>query len=207
MIIDIHTHRSAPYNEGVISAEAVQFAPVEGQLYSVGVHPWTLPADTGSIGILETALTQAAGNSQAVMIGETGFDTLRGAPMMLQTLMFRRHVELSEQLEKPLIVHCVKAIDMVLAWRRESRARQPWIVHGFRGKPQAAAQLLRAGCFLSFGGHFNAETLRAIPQDCIFAETDGPTLSIEAVIDTLSEARGADLRPVIEANVRRLLHL
>lgn len=204
MLLDIHTHRPAPYPEGLVSSEAADFLEVAGQLYSVGVHPWYLGATPAEVETQCDRLAEVAEAECVAAIGETGFDTLRGGAMILQSLAFRRQVDLSEQLCKPLVVHCVKTLDMVTAWRRESGARQPWIVHGFRGKPQAAQQLLRAGCCLSFGALFNIETLRSVPAERLFAETDDSPLSIEEVIAKLSEARNEDVGQIVEANMKRL---
>ena len=204
MLLDIHTHRQAPYPEGIISVEPSPFSPVEGQTYSAGVHPWHLGATPEEVEEQCRRLAEIASLECIRAIGEAGFDTLRGAPMMLQSLAFRRQVDLSEQLKKPLVIHCVKTLDMIRAWRRESGASQPWIVHGFRGKPQAARQLLAAGCFISFGEKFNEETLRCMPAEACFAETDESPLPIEDIIALHSLVRGEDMKPVIEKNMQRL---
>lgn len=207
MLLDLHTHRAAPYPEGIISVAPEDFAPAEGQLYSVGVHPWYLGATPDDVERQCDALAAVASKGCVVAIGEAGFDSVRGGAMMLQTLAFRRQVDLSEQLRKPLIVHSVKTLDMIAGWRRPSGASQPWVIHGFRGKPQPAQQLLRAGCMFSFGEHFNGETLRSLPREAIFAETDESKLSIEEIIARMSDAVGEDLTPVVAANMMRLLGL
>lgn len=207
MLLDLHTHRAAPYPEGIISVAPEDFAPAEGQLYSVGVHPWYLGATPDDVERQCDALAAVASRECVVAIGEAGFDSLHGGAMMLQTLAFRHQVDLSEQLRKPLIVHSVKTLDMIAGWRRQSAASQPWVIHGFRGKPQPALQLLKAGCMFSFGEHFNAETLRSLPREAIFAETDESKLSIEEIIARMSEAVGEDLTPVVAANMMRLFGL
>ena len=58
--------------------------------------------------------------------------------------VFREHVKLSEMLRKPLIVHCVKAVDELLAIRKEMGVTHPWVLHGYRGGPEQAEQLRRA---------------------------------------------------------------
>ncbi len=204
MLLDIHSHRTPPYPEGLVSSEAGDFREIPGQLYSLGVHPWNLGATPQQVEAQCDMLAEAAAASSVAAIGEAGFDTVRGGAMMLQTLAFRRQVDLSEQLRKPLVVHCVKSIDMVVGWRRRSGAVQPWIVHGFRGKPQAAAMLLKAGCRLSFGPLFNEETLRGVPAEMLFAETDESPLPIGDVIAKLSEVRDEDVHAIVADNMRRL---
>ena len=204
MLLDIHTHRQPPYPEGIISAEGPGFSPVAGQCYSVGVHPWHLGATPAEVEQQCAQVEKVASLDCVVAVGEAGFDTVRGGAMMLQSLAFRRQVDLSERLEKPLIIHCVKTMDMVVAWRRESGARQPWIVHGFRGKPQAARQLLSAGCLLSFGEKFNPETMKVVPEEAYFAETDESPLPIEEIISDHSQVRGEDMLSIARENMKRL---
>lgn len=205
MILDIHTHKPAPQPEGVISlriraGEESQPALAEGQLYSAGIHPW----DSAEGDAFET-VEALCSLPQVAAVGESGVDILRGGPMFMQLNLFRRHIELSERIGKPIVVHCVKADDIICGLRRDLRPAMPWAIHGYRGKPTAAAQLVKSGCNISFGEHFNIDTLRAVPEERILAETDESELSIEAIISRLSEAAGRDLRPAIAANTLRFL--
>lgn len=177
------------------------FSPVAGQLYSVGVHPWEMADPAPRL----AALAELAVLTEVAAIGEAGLDLANGAPMYRQLLTFRRQVEISEDVGKPLIVHCVKTVDMIAGLRRDLRPRQPWVVHGFRGKPAAAEQLLRCGCWLSFGERFNAETLRMVPGDFLLAETDCSEKSIQEIIAALSDARQEDVAVLASANSERLL--
>ncbi len=146
MIIDIHTHRPYPQPEGIISkalrpdsAETSEMKTF--QLYSVGMHPWDTQ-DTEDAGLF-ARLEEIAAQPNVAAIGECGIDLLRGAPMFRQLLVFRRHVEISEKLRKPLIIHDVKADDIICGLRRDMKPTQPWCIHGFRGKPAAAMALIR----------------------------------------------------------------
>lgn len=140
MIIDSHTHIPRP--QAVVN-RAPDALEQPGMLYSVGVHPWD--ADTCNSGALEDAVS----SRQTVAVGETGLDSLRGPDIATQTRVFLLHAELAEKYRKPLIIHCVKQLDAILALRRRLNPSQPWIMHGFRGKPQQAVQLLRAGFYIS----------------------------------------------------------
>lgn len=203
-ILDIHTHRAAPVPEAVVCATPQSFDPVPGQLYSVGIHPW----DTTS-GITEgdwELLERAARHPQTAAIGECGIDTLKGGPLFRQMLVFKRHIQLSEELGKPLVIHDVKAHDIITGLRRDLKPSQNWVVHGFRGKPTVAAMLLDAGLWLSFGPQFNPDSLRALPSDRILAETDESADSIQTVIDRLAHARPDVSAALIAANSSRFLH-
>ena len=52
----------------------------------------------------------------------------------------------------------------------------PWIIHGFRGKPQLAEALIRQGFYLSLGERYNPMSAAVIPIDRLLAESDGSRL-------------------------------
>lgn len=114
-------------------------------------------------------------------IGESGLDRLRGASLDRQEAIFRRQVAISESVGKPMILHVVKAFPEIMRLRRELSPAQPWVIHGFRGKPQLAAELLREGFYISLGERFNRETAEIIPADRLFVETDESRLSVEEI--------------------------
>lgn len=215
MILDIHTHRAAPYPEGIVSLLSCNPDLIPGQLYSIGIHPWSTGSEAAgsedSTGYntpptLEQ-LRKLASDPSVVAIGECGVDILKGGPMFRQLQLFKAQVEISESVRKPLIIHSVKASDVMLGLKRDLNPSQLWIIHGFRGKPQLASQLLNAGFYLSFGEKFNPETISMMPRDKILAETDESLLDIRQIISNLSEAAGADLTPGIERNTRFILNL
>lgn len=196
-MLDIHTHKGAPQPEGVVSLRGEEEL-LPGQLYSIGLHPWDTAGE--DLPLLRQHIERLAERPQVVAIGEAGIDTLRGAPMFRQLQEFKWQSELSERLGKPMIIHAVKADDIICGLRRDLSPTLPWAIHGYRGKPSAAAQLLKAGCYISFGEKFNPETLLAVPDNRILAETDESPLSIQEIILRLSETKGYDLTPIIKAN-------
>ena len=81
----------------------------------------------------------------------------------------------------------------------------PWVIHGFRGKEQLAAEWVRHGLYLSFGAQFRAEALRAVPLDRLFLETDESLLPVAQVYARAAQARGMtadELAAAVRANVR-----
>lgn len=168
-ITDVHTHHS-----GNLSAIYNLTSPVEtvpAGSVSVGLHPWdtALPdVETLMLAINHRAVTDAA----VVAIGETGLDNRHGAPLSRQEQLLVRHIHLSELTHKPLILHIVGAWSELLRLHRDMRPSVPWIIHGFRGKPALARQLLDAGMYLSLGRHYNPSTALIIPSDRLLLETD-----------------------------------
>lgn len=208
-IVDIHTHRFAPVWGALVNIR-VSFPDTDpmldslrrGQLYSAGVHPWDTgyPTDDGFWTEFEALISRP----DIAAIGECGVDLKNSeTPLFRQLQVFKRQIELSEKLHKPLIIHDVKADGIICGLRRDLKPHQPWVIHGFRGKPAAAQALLRAGCYISFGEKFNAETVSTIPEERILAETDESELDIYAILGRISEARGMnleDLTAVIKRN-------
>lgn len=185
MIKDIHTHR-ADAREAVISVNPWEFAPVEGLCYSVGIHPWQVGRATEAD---FDRLAECAKADNVLMIGECGIDKLRGGDLPMQMSVLERHIALSEQVCKPLVLHCVRASNELCRLRRALRPRMPWIVHGFRGNARVAGQLLDAGFYLSYGERFNPEALAATPADRLLAETDESLLPIDEIHRRLAASR------------------
>lgn len=141
-----------------------------GFLYSVGIHPW----DSGRCAESDfKALLIDANSPEVVAIGECGIDRLRGPEIEIQQSVFRRQAEIAEKVGKPLLIHCVRAYDKILELHRELRPqRSQWIIHGFRGKPELARQLTRAGIYLSLGERFNPQVPGSVDPRFIVRETD-----------------------------------
>ncbi len=206
IIIDVHTHRPAPYPQGIVSQSALlPFSPVAEQYYSVGIHPWEV---TSAISEAEyKALEEAVARPEVVAIGECGLDLLRGGPLYKQINIFTRHVELSERTGKPLIIHCVRAHDHLLSLRRELKPEQAWVIHGFRQRGSIARLFLDAGCYLSFGDKYNPEALRLCPNDRMLSETDDSRADISDIIASLAGSRqipAEELTQIILANTSLL---
>lgn len=173
---DFHTHNlqaqpgTAIVNlpEAALRCPAV-FVLTPGALYSAGIHPWWTPvADEELWAGWEYWLR----HPQVVAVGECGLDRMRGGDLLLQEEVFMRQAEKAEELHLPVTVHCVRAFDRLLALRRRLRPQVRWTVHGFRGKPALALQLLQAGMDLSFGGRYCAESYALTPPDRRHRETD-----------------------------------
>lgn len=163
-VADIHTHNPLATDAVINLAPGMTMRP--DALYSVGIHPWWAVADFDWVESL-------ARHPQVVMIGECGIDRLRGAHSPVEQLeMLRRHAELAEQVGKPLLLHVVRGYGEVMALHRQMRPSAPWIIHGFRGKPQLAKQLANMGIHLSLGAKFNPGVPEAVPPSMLHRETD-----------------------------------
>lgn len=205
MFIDIHTH--SPNEKAGISLVDASLQNVaalrpDNVLYSMGIHPCNIPENwRENAEIIREALRK----HQIAAVGECGFDRTSPFPLEMQREVFDRLSKISAEANSPLIIHCVRAADVLLQYSNRMPAHGMWIVHGFRGKPAAMHQLLNAGYSISFGQHFNAGSLKACPAERIFVETD--TASHEVLTATYRrcrEMRGGNPETDIEQNFVRL---
>ena len=196
--IDIHTHNKS---EGTAYAIFNNNGEPTTGYASVGIHPWDV--DNNWKERFRT-ITELAKAPNAVAIGECGIDRLHpGATLETQTEVFRVHIALSEEVRKPLIIHCVKAFENIITLHKDYRPQQAWIIHGFRGKPQQAEQLTRAGLYLSLGEHFNADSAKVIPADKLFVESDESNVPIAEIYARIAKVRGCSTEELafqIESN-------
>ncbi len=208
-LYDIHTHswqKNPQTGFNVINiintTPATYSAGATDTFCSCGIHPWDTAVSEKNFTILEKIISDA----NVVAIGEAGLDNLRGGNIASQENIFRRQIELAEKYEKPLIIHCVKAWDRLLSLHKEYSPVVPWIVHGFRGKPQQAEQMIHSGMKLSFGEYYNLQTVSIIPSDSLFLETDTASVSIHAVYQSIAETKKLsiqELAKIVEQNVKR----
>jgi TatD DNase family protein len=185
---DIHTHSEQNGREGVYSIknqyiQDIQVLFDDKSWFSIGLHPW----DTGSVDFHRDPMNDLLRKPNIIAIGECGIDKLQGADILTQTDLFKQQALLGEAHSKPMIIHCVQAWQEIIALKKEIRPKVPWIIHGFRGKPELAGQLINHGFYLSFGdtilyqNNTTAQSLKSIPEDFLFLETDISEHTIESI--------------------------
>ena len=195
---NIHTHVSIHPESEILSLAPEELSTDNRSFYaSVGIHPWTLTEENANI--QWKALCESIKDKRIVAIGECGLDKLKGPSMELQTAVFKQEAALAEDSSLPLIIHCVKAFNELIQLKKEISPRQSWIIHGFRGKLPLALDCIRHGFYLSIGSHFQENTLKAIPLDRLFIETDESEESIGSIYQLIAETKGIALQELIEA--------
>lgn len=210
---DIHTHQAPVYPEDTTILNVSVGVGQDLDLHSVddglgevplsrsyGIHPWYIY----NVQEQMDQLRHLVARPRVVAIGEAGLDKLAATSLRGQEAVFMEQVNLAEEMGKPLIVHCVKAWPELIACRKSACPKQPWIIHGFRGNGELAAQLLQQGLFLSFGEHFHPSAVRAAWPYSLFAETDDKPTDIRTVYRSLSRSLSIperELAAQIEKNV------
>ena len=212
-LYDIHTHQillednDDPYHSCILDVYPLEFevakVTYQRHSFSCGIHPWYSEDSDSQM----KYLSEIANDPRIIAIGETGLDKIKGPSFEIQIPVFKKHIELSEQLKKPLIIHAVKAWDQLYSIRKEMKPVQPWIIHGFRGNPQVAKQMADAGFLFSLGDKFNVDSLRFIPSDALFCETDEDEMDIREVYQQIASALNQDIEVFaaqVAKNVRRV---
>lgn len=208
---DIHTHKlPESYDENVVSIyntypkDYTSYKDIENPnlYFSCGIHPWYLDDVESQITLLEQIIKE----DRVLAIGEAGLDKVCDSDFELQEIVFRKQIEISIKINKPLIIHCVKAWDELIALYKEYKPQNTWIIHGYRGKGEQALQLMKLGMKISLGYRFNREVLEKIGFDSIFVESDDSGVFIVSICNLFvceSNIMIADFLSAVEASCRK----
>lgn len=155
--------------------------------FTVGLHPHE--AKTAEAGYLDRLAEFAAGE-RCVAIGEIGLDYhYNFSEPATQRKVFAEQIAMAVATSRPVVIHTREAFADTLAIIRNSGIDGRRIVfHSFTEPPDAAAQAIELGAYISFSGIVtfkNSDLLRRsamlTPDDRIMIETDSPYLSPEPV--------------------------
>jgi TatD DNase family protein len=190
MFIDIHSHQATQKFHTVINADLI---PTDNWC-SYGVHPWYVEQTTATT--LQT-LEQLIQQPNCVAVGECGLDKISNTAWDKQMFWFEQQIQLSEKHQKPLIIHCVKAIQEIIVLKREYQPQQPWIFHGFR-KTTTLQQVLNEGFYISIGAAVLADEklqsiVPVIPINRLFLETDDQPISIVSIYEKVAQIRAVSV--------------
>ncbi|HEY7772186.1 MAG TPA: TatD family hydrolase [Marinagarivorans sp.] len=166
--------------------------------YGVGLHPWwftewLVPVkETGlSCGLqeLKNCLLDAAQAAHCCAIGETGLDALSAntcnIDLACQVAIVEAHIEVANQLQLPIILHCVKAHNELIRLLNATPVQHGGVVHGFTGSAQLAQEYWQRGLHIGVGGsityeraHKTREAVKALPLEALLLETDSPDMPL-----------------------------
>ena len=206
----------------------VEISHVYSQVFaSAGVHP---NHDQGALDSpTYVELREAVEDPVVVAVGETGLDYYRSeGDLEWQLDRFRRHIAISREVGKPLIVHTRRANhDTISIMREEGASDAGGVMHCFSEDWPTAKAALDLGFYVSISGIVtfkNADTVREVarnvPSDRLLVETDAPYLAPVPhrghtnepafVADTarfLAELRGVDLETLAQQTTDNFFEL
>ena len=188
--IDIHTHKEVPGSIAIVNRHAQFEQAKNGTHCSLGIHPWYVYEN--SFDSLYDDLCKYATLPNVLAIGECGLDKVAGTDWQLQEDVFAKQIALANRLQKPLIIHCVRAYTEVLQMLEMYRVSVPVIFHGFNKSTQLAKQITGSGYYISLGDALLKEDSNAIDVikdiafDKIFLETDDADVAIQDIYTAAS---------------------
>jgi len=163
-----------------VSSAVNQFPGVYG---SLGFHPHEASSMSES---LEKKIFQLARKHvKLIAIGETGLDYhYMYSPVEVQKEVFRKQLQLSENLNLPVILHSREAETDTINILKDFSIESLGVAHSFTGSIGMARKLVEMGWYLGINGIVtfkNAEDLREVvrwlPLNKMLLETDSPFLS------------------------------
>jgi TatD DNase family protein len=194
--IDFHTHnlRGDDDTIAMVNLMAGDEVPADyraNTLFSAGIHPWQLTDD--NLSELQTELLLTAAHPHVVMIGEAGYDRMKGAGREIQEKAFMFQAALAAEMSRPMVIHCVRGWDDLVAAHRVVRPDRPWVIHGFRGNGSLASSLAKEGFWFSLGAKgLTAEVLDSVTPEKLLLETDDTGQPIADVYRLFEAATGYD---------------
>jgi TatD DNase family protein len=167
-----------------------------------------------------------------VAIGETGLDYYWDkTPHNLQKEIFIKHINLSSELNIPLIIHTRESLeDTINIIEKYKSFNTKGVFHCFSGDTNFALRCIKNNFYISFAGNItfkNAQNLRNVVKDIslekILIETDSPFLTpipfrgkrndpskVFYVAQMISEIKNLDLNEVIKTtsiNAKNLFNI
>jgi len=212
--LDIHTHQAAQ-KKGITSIQSLSLtndiflAIPKTKLISIGLHPWYATLD--KLEMQMKYMSVLASQQNVKLIGECGLDQLKGAQIENQISILETQVKLAEKLNKPLILHCVKAFSELIEIKDRLKVTVPMIIHGFNKNEALGLQLLKKGFLLSFGTAILKENSGASKlirnTDVFFLETDDSEIPIEEIYNAAAKLKNCSvdaLKACMFANWKKL---
>ena len=198
--IDIHTHTEESRENllQIVNLNLDQPCPEQGY-YSYGIHPWKLDSVDFQLEEAFSLLEERLQSPNVLALGEAGLDKMHKDSYEQQIAVFERQIDLSEALQKPMILHDVKSHNEILASRKKHKARQPWILHGFNGTEQDIRQLTGQGLYLSVGASLLHperkiyNSFKHIDLEKLFLETDMAEVGIETIYEAAAKILDIDI--------------
>jgi TatD DNase family protein len=167
---------------------------------SVGLHPWFLPEEGGVGDAQWDWLERVAREEKVLLLGECGLDKLQGPDLVYQQLVFEHCLALAEQLQKPMVIHCVRAYEELFTSVQKIKPTVPLIIHGFARKATVLKPLLDRGFYVSYGAailHPNsaaAQSLAQTPLEKLFLESDDKMLPIADLYARAAQIKGLSVQ-------------
>lgn len=187
---------------------------------AVGVHPHEVEEMTDAD--LQD-LKELAREEKVRAIGEIGLDYYYdNSPRDKQKNWFEKQIELAQELNMPIIIHCRDAMqDCLDILKKYDFSSTSGVMHCFSGSAETAAEIVKMGFYVAFGGAITFKNnkkacgaVQAVPMERLLIETDCPYLTpephrgkrndsryVKYVAEKVAEFRGITVEEVEQATM------
>jgi TatD DNase family protein len=150
---------------------------------SFGLHPWFAAARTPD---WKHSLEQVLASTRSA-IGETGLDRyIPNYDIVDQKIVFEHHLRLAVEMNLPVAIHCLYAIDDLLGvLERVPVPACGFLIHAYSCGAKWVDRFVQLGAYFSFSGYFlnqgkeeRLEVFKLIPNERLLVETDAPSMSL-----------------------------
>ncbi len=170
--------------DSALRARSCEISKRSGVWYCAGVHPWAVTDGLdveAEVGLVAESLQ----DPNCVAIGELGLDWIRAKGDRLKGVqedVFRALLDLARSQNRPIVIHCVKAEERLLAiLKADGVPEAGGIMHSYSGSAEQAQQFLRLGLEISIGTSITRRNARRVlevvkrtPMTALHIETDSP---------------------------------
>jgi len=211
--VNIHTHNLIKNADVINLVNVDQFEVVNNGPFSLGIHPWK--ALDISYADLEKVVLSKMQNPNFLAMGECGLDRIHKINFEVQKKVFEKQILLALSINKPLLIHCVKAYDEVYDLKKKRASTLPFIFHRYNASIDQFIKLNSLHCYFSFGSELLNPTekvktiIKQVPINTVFFETDDTQISIYDVYSAYAQLSGTSLdklKLVIYENFRNLFY-
>jgi TatD DNase family protein len=195
VFINTHTHTQV-YDAKIELVNQDIDSVDKANYYSYGLHPWYLDKETYHDQL--NKLEIMAYEKRCLAIGECGLDKLSKIDFDFQEEAFIEQIKIANKINKPLIIHCVKAFNELINCLNLNDNKVPVIIHGFNNNENIARVMVNEGFYFSFGkallGYESnaAKAIKNVGRKNFFLETDDADISIKYIYKKASELLGID---------------
>ncbi len=202
--IDIHTHQIIADSSILqVFNQIIGQQDVSNSIKTNGIHPWYINQDLKQqLALLEHYAKQP----NSIAIGECGLDKLASTNWEVQIEAFKEQILLANRLNKPLVIHCVKAYEEVFQQLKQFQVAVPVFFHGVNKKNTLIESLVKKGYYVGLGAFIlhgrHDDLIAKIDLTKIFLETDDQSISIVDIYSYFSRIRKISIEQLKEQLVQ-----
>lgn len=162
---------------------AIDCTDLDAKIYfAAGIHPWWAEKSDSDF---QPLINETLNHPKCVAIGECGLDGAIDFPLEQQLPVFKQHLLLAKETERPLIIHSVKAHNEVIRQLKAHKLPAGGVIHAFTGSYEIARTYWDMGFYLGIGGSITyprarktRDAVARMPMESLLLETDAPDMPI-----------------------------